>query len=67
MITTVTCEQCGKKFTGYFTRRFCDDCRRLRNIAYMRTWHAAHPDYQKQLRARKKKEAQANDKTVQGI
>ena len=36
MITTVTCEQCGKKFTGYYTRRFCDDCRRLRNIALVR-------------------------------
>ena len=32
-IITVTCEQYGKKFTGYYTRRFCDECRRLRNIA----------------------------------
>ena len=47
MITTVTCEQCGKKFTGYYTRRFCDDCRRLRNIAYMRK-------YNKQKRKRRK-------------
>ncbi|MBR0103003.1 MAG: hypothetical protein IJQ01_05855 [Selenomonadaceae bacterium] len=48
MTTTVTCEQCGKQFTGWFTRRFCDECNRLRRIEYARKWNAAHPDYNRQ-------------------
>ena len=42
MTTTVTCEQCGKQFTAWFTRRFCDECRRLRNIAVVKRNQAAH-------------------------
>ena len=44
MITTVTCEQCGTKFTGWFTRRFCDECKRLKRIECSRKWNAAHRD-----------------------
>lgn len=39
----VTCEECGAKFTGYFTRRFCDNCRRLRNIATVKRCRARIP------------------------
>lgn len=31
MITTVTCERCGKKFTAHSSRRFCADCQRRKN------------------------------------
>ena len=42
MTTTVTCEQCGKQFTAWHNRRFCDECSRLKNVEYMRRYIAAH-------------------------
>ena len=42
MIMAVTCEQCGAKFMGYYTSRFCAECKRQRNLAYMRAYVAAH-------------------------
>ena len=53
MTTTVTCEQCGKTFTGWHTRRFCDECRRERNRAYMRKYNAAHHDDEEWLEKRR--------------
>lgn len=67
MTTTVTCERCGKQFTGWHNRRFCTECSQTRNVIYMRQYVAAHrDDAQWQARRRecrrrynKKKEAQA--------
>ena len=34
---------CGEKFFGYFTRRFCTECRRLRNLDCIRRHQAGIP------------------------
>lgn len=39
----VKCEQCGAEFVAYKTRRFCDNCRRLCNIACIRRHQATIP------------------------
>ena len=71
MTTTVTCEQCGKTFTGRTKRRrFCDECKRERHRELSRRytffgkdqtenrkkWYAAHTDYNRQYYLRRKKE-----------
>ena len=39
----VKCEQCGVEFTGFVTRRFCDECKRLRNIECVKRRKAQIP------------------------
>lgn len=36
IITTVTCQQCGRLFTAGKYTRFCPDCRKIRAVAHHR-------------------------------
>lgn len=55
MIMNVTCQQCGAEFTGWHTRLFCDECRRLRNVEYMKRRYIMHPPDKAKERERHKR------------
>lgn len=47
MFKELTCEGCGKTFTGWETRRLCDECKRERELKTSR-------EYATEKRKRKK-------------
>ena len=53
-MASVICKQCGKTFEGYFTRQFCDECKKEHNRETVRR-------NLKNLRAEvRKKQAESN-------